>query len=117
MSGTQTGGAQPSISIQDLQNLLVVVDLATSRGAFRGAELTQVGQVFDKLNGFLQSVAPQQTAPDAAAAQTTPQPVEQIAQPAPQPMMPQPSMVPPQMVQQPQPVMPMTPPFSPKVGV
>ena len=106
MSGTQTDGAAPSISIQDLQNLLVVVDLATSRGAFRGAELSQVGQVFDKLNTFLQSVAPPQQPQDAGAAQTTPQPVQQM-QPPPQP----------QMMQTPTPVMPMTPPFSPKVGV
>jgi hypothetical protein len=103
MSETQTNGAQPSISIQDLQNLLVVVDLATSRGAFRGTELSQVGQLFDKLNTFLQSVAPQQQAP---------QPVEQTEQP--QSVM---SMTPPQQMQTPQPVMPMTPPFSPKVGV
>ena len=106
MSGTQTDGAAPSISIQDLQNLLVVVDLATSRGAFRGAELSQVGQVFDKLNTFLQSVAPPQQPQDASTAQTTPQPVQQM-QPPPQP----------QMMQTPTPVMPMTPPFSPKVGV
>ena len=106
MSGTQTDGAAPSISIQDLQNLLVVIDLATSRGAFRGAELSQVGQVFDKLNTFLQSVAPPPQPQDAGSAQTTPQPVQQM-QPPPQP----------QMMQTPTPVMPMTPPFSPKVGV
>ena len=98
MSGTQQDGSQPSISIQDLQNLLIIVDLATTRGAFRGAELTQVGQVFDRLNAFLQSVAPPQQAADG--------PVEQMSQPM---------NVPQQM--QPQPVMPMTPPFSPKVGV
>ena len=46
-----------SISLQDLQVLANVVDLATQRGAFRGNELTQVGAVFDKLSGFLQQVA------------------------------------------------------------
>ena len=110
MSGTQTDGAAPSISIQDLQNLLVVVDLATSRGAFRGAELSQVGQVFDKLNTFLQSVAPPQQPQDASTAQTTPQPVQQMTPPMT-------AQQQPQMVQTPTPVMPMTPPFSPKVGV
>ena len=49
---------QASISIADLQNLLIVIDLATTRGAFRGPELSQVGQVFDKLNQFVQSVTP-----------------------------------------------------------
>ena len=46
-----------SISLQDLQVLANVVDLATQRGAFRGNELTQVGAVFDKLSTFLAQVA------------------------------------------------------------
>lgn len=92
----------PSISISDLQNLLIVIDLATTRGAFRGPELSQVGQVFDKLNQFLQSVAP--TA-DPAAQQPAAQPGAQIP-PAPQPVTPSAP-----------PVMQMTPPFTPKVGI
>lgn len=51
-----------SISLQDLQVLLQIVDLASSRGAFRGAELTQVGAIFDKLNAFLSFIAVQQQA-------------------------------------------------------
>ncbi len=51
-----------SISLQDLQVLLQIVDLASSRGAFRGAELTQVGAIFDKLNSFLSFIAAQQRA-------------------------------------------------------
>lgn len=51
-----------SISLQDLQLLLQIVDLASSRGAFRGAELTQVGNIFDKLNTFLSFIAEQQQA-------------------------------------------------------
>jgi hypothetical protein len=51
-----------SISLQDLQVLLQIVDLASSRGAFRGAELTQVGAIFDKLNSFLSFIAAQQKA-------------------------------------------------------
>jgi|APCry1669193128_1035447.scaffolds.fasta_scaffold109134_2 hypothetical protein len=90
----------PSISISDLQNLLIVIDLATTRGAFRGPELSQVGQVFDKLNQFLQSVAP--TADPATQQPTPPAPVP----PAPQPV-----------VATTQPVMQMTPPFTPKVGI
>jgi hypothetical protein len=46
-----------SISLNDLQVLANIVDLATQRGAFRGNELTQVGQVFDKLSTFLAQVA------------------------------------------------------------
>lgn len=51
-----------SISLGDLQILLQIVDLASSRGAFRGAELTQVGAIFDKLNSFLSFIAEQQKA-------------------------------------------------------
>jgi hypothetical protein len=51
-----------SISLQDLQVLSNIVDLATQRGAFRGNELTQVGAVFDKLSTFLQQVAAAQSA-------------------------------------------------------
>jgi hypothetical protein len=94
---SNTPGTQPSLSIQDLQNMLLVIDLAVTRGAFRGAEISQIGQVFDKLNQFVQSVTPQQPSTDAQ----TP--------PAPQPVQ--------QMQNAPTPVMPMTPPFSPKVGV
>lgn len=57
---TQETQAPESISLNDLQLLLQIVDLASSRGAFRGTELTQVGAVFDKLNAFLTHVAQQQ---------------------------------------------------------
>ena len=49
--------ADTSISLQDLQVLANIVDLATQRGAFRGNELSQVGAVFDKLSAFLSQVA------------------------------------------------------------
>jgi hypothetical protein len=57
-----------SISLQDLQTLLQIVDLSSQRGAFRGAELTQVGAIFDKLNTFLTYVAEQQAAQEETAA-------------------------------------------------
>ena len=59
---TQDSNVPESISLQDLQVLLQIVDLASSRGAFRGAELTQVGAIFDKLNAFLSFIAEQQKA-------------------------------------------------------
>jgi hypothetical protein len=51
-----------SINLSDLALLLQIVDLATQRGAFRGAELSQVGNVFDKLNAFLSYIQAQQQA-------------------------------------------------------
>ena len=44
------------ITVADLDALRAIVDLAAQRGAFRGAELQQVGAVFDKLTTFLNSV-------------------------------------------------------------
>lgn len=49
--------AATSINLQDLNTLAQIVDLATSRGAFRAGEMTQVGAVYDKLTGFLRQVA------------------------------------------------------------
>jgi hypothetical protein len=45
---------EPSpITIQDLQNVLVVIDLASTRGAVRAAELSAVGALYDKINRFV----------------------------------------------------------------
>ena len=55
--GSTEEGAPINLSLQDLNGLLTVVDLASSRGAFRGAELTQVGAVYDKLFTFLKAVS------------------------------------------------------------
>jgi len=52
----QDNGAVPapdSISFTDLNVLLQIIDLATQRGAFRGSELSQVGNTYDKVNAFL----------------------------------------------------------------
>ena len=57
---TSTNGVPESINLTDLALLLQIVDLATQRGAFRGAELSQVGTVFDKLNSFLSYIQSQQ---------------------------------------------------------
>jgi hypothetical protein len=41
------------LTIADLQLLSRIVDLASRRGAFQAAELSQVGDAFNKLTGFL----------------------------------------------------------------
>ena len=58
-------GIPESINLSDLGTLLQIVDLSTQRGAFRGAELTQVGAGFDKLNTFLAYVQSQQAEQEA----------------------------------------------------
>ena len=47
------------ITIADLDALRGIVDIAAQRGEFRGAELTQVGVVFDKLTSFLNAAVEQ----------------------------------------------------------
>jgi len=63
--------AQPEFSIADLQNLRAIVDLSAKRGTFTGAELSSVGQVFDRLNAFLNAVAPPQQTAQTPADTTT----------------------------------------------
>ena len=46
-----------SISLNDLQVILQIVDAAAERGAFKGEELSSVGAVRDKLSAFLTFVA------------------------------------------------------------
>jgi hypothetical protein len=58
------------ITVADLGTLHSIVDLAASRGAFRGAELTQVGAIFDKLTTFLNDVMEQAKAAAEANATT-----------------------------------------------
>lgn len=47
------------ITIADLDTIKNVIDLACTRGAFRGAEVSQVGAVYDKLALFLDAVIAQ----------------------------------------------------------
>jgi hypothetical protein len=45
------------LTAEDLQSVCQVIDLATSRGAFKAAELSKVGSLFDRLTEFLSQVA------------------------------------------------------------
>jgi hypothetical protein len=65
--GTQQP-ASPELTIQDLGNLRAIIDVASQRGAFRAAEMQAVGASFNKLDTFLNAVAPQQPAAEAPAA-------------------------------------------------
>ena len=77
-SDTTEGMAPESISLNDLQVLANIVDLASQRGAFRGNEMTQVGAVFDKLTSFLQQVAAAQAATEDSESESTAEaPVEE----------------------------------------
>jgi len=72
VAGQDVGGepaTQPELNIADLQNIRAIIDTATRRGAFGAAELTAVGSVFDRLNTFLNSVAPAQAPADQTSAE------------------------------------------------
>jgi len=61
------------ISIADLDTIKNIIDLASSRGAFRGEELQEIGIVYNKLKNFLDEVIDQakaqQTIADVESAQ------------------------------------------------
>ncbi len=63
----QPGTPVESISLRDLDQIAQIIDLATTRGAFRGQELSTIGALYDKLATFLNSVKEQQEAAKAAA--------------------------------------------------
>mgnify|MGYP006381461921 CR=1 FL=1 len=45
------------LTLQDMSAIANVIDLASRRGAFQANEMSAVGNVYNKLNGFLQYVA------------------------------------------------------------
>ncbi len=64
-AGPQDNG--PDLNIQDLSAMKSIIDVASSRGAFKPAEMLMVGQTYNKLSAFLDAVAKQA---EAAKAQT-----------------------------------------------
>ena len=60
------------LTIADLQLLSRIVDLASRRGAFQANELSQVGDAFNKLSGFLAYVESVQSKDAAAEEAQTP---------------------------------------------
>jgi hypothetical protein len=44
------------LNIQDLVGLKSIIDVATQRGAFKAAEMEAVGKLYNRLNGFIESV-------------------------------------------------------------
>ena len=67
---TGTATAQPqaqapqpdptALSIGDLKNLSTILDVASTRGAFKANEMAGVGFLYNKLQAFLAKVAPEQ---------------------------------------------------------
>lgn len=57
---TQAPKQDPNeLTINDLNAMKVIIDIASSRGAFKPAEMTVVGQTYTKLTAFLDQVSKQ----------------------------------------------------------
>lgn len=63
----------PDLTVTDLQNIRSIIDAACRRGAFSAAEMAGVGNTFNRLDSFLNAVAPSQP----PAADQAPQPEAQ----------------------------------------
>jgi hypothetical protein len=61
-----TDAQSNDLTINDLNAMKVIIDIASSRGAFKPNEMVAVGQTYTKLSTFLETVAKQ-----AEAAQAT----------------------------------------------
>ena len=71
-------GGQGDLTVQDLNTLRTVIDIATQRGAFKANELQAVGTTYNKLDMFLQQVQKAQQDQNAPA---TPEGVPATAKP------------------------------------
>ena len=70
-TGQQAPQPDPTaLSIGDLKNLLTILDVASTRGAFKANEMAGVGFLYNKLQAFLAKVAPEQK-PEGAEAPAT----------------------------------------------
>ena len=60
-----------TITISDLDTIKNIINLAATRGAFRGEELSMVGTVYGKLTAFLEAVIEQAKAQEANNAEAS----------------------------------------------
>ena len=75
---TEPENNEPQISLADFSAALQVIDVCTQRGAFRGEELSSVGQLRDRINAFVKYHAPSKE--EGEAAQATEEVAEEAAE-------------------------------------
>ena len=69
----ETSAIDPNaLSLGDLKNLTTIIDVASSRGAFRANEMASIGLMYNKLQSFLTKTVPSNAAqqPVMGAVQT-----------------------------------------------
>jgi hypothetical protein len=54
---TETTDEQLTLSISDLQACIQIIEICSSRGAFKADELAGVGHLYQKLSGFINQIA------------------------------------------------------------
>lgn len=59
----------PSITLEDLANVLRIINIASERGAFKAAELSTIGVVYDRIAKFLN--AAQKAGNESTSGETT----------------------------------------------
>jgi hypothetical protein len=59
---TEQQAPAPDLTVQDLTAMKSIIDVASTRGAFKPNEMTTVGTVYSKLEAFLNAVQAQQEA-------------------------------------------------------
>ena len=57
VAATQAPAPGADLTVNDLNNIKQIIDVASSRGAFRPNEMMTIGQVYNKLETFLGTVA------------------------------------------------------------
>ena len=67
---TEATQEAPTLTLQDLTLTANIIDLSVQRGAFKGAEAEQVGQMFNRLVAIIKSISP--VVDEEAAALTAP---------------------------------------------
>ena len=55
---------QPQLKITDIATLKQIVEVASSRGAFRAEELSQVGEVYDRVSAWLEAMTQDEATED-----------------------------------------------------
>ncbi len=61
----------PNISLNDFIVVINIIDACSQRGAFKGEELTAVGQLRDKFAVFVKANTPEETSEDATVDEAT----------------------------------------------
>ena len=61
-----------NITIADLNTIKNIIDLASTRGAFRAAEMQEIGEIYNRLTQFLDAVVAQAQAQEAGSVPAEP---------------------------------------------